>query len=284
MSSPVPPLSAGESDDGSRPVIEGQDRDDLVRAVDLLENPSFIARVTDVLGQPLERVVKALPSQTSDRLQESVRSALHRLLDISIRSLAKDERRAPSMVKHRIAGGVSGAVGGFFGAPALAVELPITTTIILRSIADIARSEGEPLDEVESRLACLEVFALGGRSGSDDGTETGYFAIRTALAKAVSDAARHIAQRGLTAEGAPVIARLITQIASRFGTVVSEKVATQAVPVVGAVGGAGINLLFMNHFQGVARGHFIIRRLERVHGREVVRREYQRVLEEGSSG
>jgi hypothetical protein len=69
--------------------------------------------------------------------------------------------------------GVSGAVGGFFGLPALALELPVSTTLLLRAIADIARSEGEPIKSTESRLACLEVFALGGNSRSDDATESG---------------------------------------------------------------------------------------------------------------
>jgi hypothetical protein len=56
---------------------------------------------------------------------------------------------------------------------------------------------------------------------------------------------------------------------------VSEKVAAQAVPVVGAVGGAAINVLFTAHFQSMARGHFIVRRLERAYGAEAVRQAYQ---------
>jgi len=250
--------------------------------MELLENPSFIARVTDLIGKPVERVISNLPTRASDKLQDSVRTTLHKLLDLSIHTMGGGHRNQARTLTHKIAGGVSGAVGGFFGAPALAIELPLTTTIILRSIADIARSEGEDLVDIDTRLACLEVFALGGRSTADDGSETGYFAVRAALAKAVADAAKHIAQRGLTSEGAPVIARFIAQIASRFSTVVSEKIAAQAVPVIGAVGGAGVNLLFMNHFQDMARGHFIIRRLERTHGRELVQREYQLLLEEGN--
>ena len=259
--------------------IEAEDRDDLVRAVELLENPSFIARVTDLIGQPVERLISNLPTRASEKLQNSVRMTLHKLLDLSIHTMGGSQRNRARRLTHKIAGGVSGAVGGFFGAPALAIELPLTTTIILRSIADIARSEGEILEDIDARLACLEVFALGGRSKTDDGSETGYFAVRAALAKAVADAAKHIAERGLTSEGAPMIARFVAQIASRFSSVVSEKIATQAVPVIGAIGGAGINLLFVDHFQDMARGHFIIRRLERTHGRELVQREYQLLVD-----
>jgi hypothetical protein len=83
----------------------------------------------------------------------------------------------------------------------LLIELPISTTIMLRSIADIARSEGEDIRLAESKLACVEVFALGGRVSKDDAAESGYFAVRAALAKAVSEAAEFIAERGLVKEG-----------------------------------------------------------------------------------
>ena len=95
------------------------------------------------------------------------------------------------------------------------------------------------------------------------------------MAKAVSEAAVHLAKKGLSQKGAPAIIRLITQIASRFSIVVSEKAAAQAVPLVGAFGGAVVNTLFIDHFQDMGRGHFIVRRLERLHGREEVKRVYK---------
>ena len=64
------------------------------------------------------------------------------------------------------------------------------------------------------------------------------------------------------------------QVATRFSVQVSEKAAAQAVPVIGAAGGALINTLFMSHFQDAARGHFVVRRLERLYGGEVVREAY----------
>ncbi len=71
--------------------------------------------------------------------------------------------------------------------------------------------------------------------------------------------------------------RLISAIASRFGVVVSEQVAAKAVPIVGAAGGSLINVLFMDHFQNMARGHFIVRRLERQYGVEVVQEAYESI-------
>ena len=53
------------------------------------------------------------------------------------------------------------------------------------------------------------------------------------------------------------------------------KLAAQAVPVLGAVGGAAVNTAFMDHFQAIARGHFTVRRLERRYGKAVVREAYE---------
>ena len=57
----------------------------------------------------------------------------------------------------------------------------------------------------------------------------------------------------------------------------SEKVAAQAVPVVGAASGAAINLLFVNTFQKTAAGHFVVRRLERKYGPDVVKSAYEAI-------
>lgn len=148
---------------------------------------------------------------------------------------------------------------------------------MLRSIADIARSEGETISKIASKIACIEVFALGGPSKSDDASKSGYFAIRAALARSVTKAAEYIAQKGLAEEGAPALVRLIAQIAQRFSIQVSEKAAAQAIPAIGAAGGVLINTLFIDHFQDMARGHFIVRRLERKYGKEIVEATYKTV-------
>jgi hypothetical protein len=91
----------------------------------------------------------------------------------------------------------------------------------------------------------------------------------------VSEAAAYLAQRGVVDEAAPAIVRLVAAIAARFGVVVSEQVAAKAVPVVGAAGGSVINMLFLDHFQNMARGHFIVKRLEARYGADYVREVYE---------
>lgn len=251
------------------------DLEDLREAVRLLEHPGLIARLSDLVGTPIEALFRALPRGAGDTIARVTRDSLMAALGAAVKTMDPADRGRPRPRTHLALAGLAGGLGGAFGLAALPVELPITTTIILRSIADIARGEGEDLGDAASRLACLEVFAMGGSSAEDDASESGYFAVRTALAQAVSEAAKYVARRSAVEEGAPVIVRLLAQIAARFNTVVGEKIMAQGVPVVGAVGGATINVLFIEHFQDMARGHFIVRRLERAYGEEAVRARYE---------
>ena len=234
----------------------------LAEARALLETPSVAVRVTDLIGRPLEQGMKMLPERTLARVHAVVRTALERGLEFAVATMGRGEPRRSADCLHKLATATTGAVGGLFGLAGLTIELPVTTVLMLRSIGDIARSEGHDLRSVETRLACLEVFALGGLSRSDDAAETGYYAVRGVLAKLISDAAAHLGQRGISSRTAPVLVRLMSTIASRFGIVVQEKVALELVPVIGGVSGALINTLFMEHFQNAAHGHFIVRRLE----------------------
>ncbi len=250
------------------------DLHDLTTAVGLLENPGLIAKVSDAVGTPIEYVLATLPKGAGDKITKITHDSLMAAVNLAVKTMDPRGRSKPRRRSHLALAGLTGGIGGAFGLVALPVELPITTTVIMRSIADIARSEGEDLSELGPRLACLEVFAMGGSSDGDDATESGYFAVRTALAQAVSEATKYVANRVVIEDGAPVIVRLLAQIAARFNTVVGEKIVAQGVPIVGAIGGATINVLFIEHFQDMARGHFIVRRLERTYGEAEVRRAY----------
>jgi hypothetical protein len=255
-----------------------EDLADLRSAVQSLEHPSLAARLANMVGKPIEQIGNVLPASASQIISTATTKGLEVALKIALRSM----RRIPhagSEILHKALATASGAAGGAFRLATLPLELPVSTIIILRSIADIARHEGEDLADSEAALACIQVFALGGRAGSDDASESGYFAVRGMLAKSVSEAARFIAEHGVARQGSPVLARFITQVASRFGIVVTQKAAAQALPIIGALGGAAVNYAFIEHFQEVARAHFTVRRLERAYGKDRVRLEYERLAQ-----
>jgi hypothetical protein len=271
-----------ESSDASRHesgthVLSVEDREALRAAKRSLEDPGLAAKLANLLGAPLEGLIKNLPRTWSSVITRATAKALHLALDTALITVATQRSRPSRDRLHTLMVAGTGAVGGAFGLAALAVELPASTVVMLRSILDIARSEGEDLATVDARLACIEVFALGGRTSRDDADESAYFAARAALASAVTEAARYLGAKRVAQRGAPVLVRLISEVASRFGATVTQKVAAQAVPVVGGLGGATLNVLFMGHFQSMARGHFVVRRLERKYGADVIRGEYDRL-------
>jgi hypothetical protein len=252
------------------------DLSDLRAAKSMLENPGLAARLADLVGKPLELGFKTLPSNWNRRVLEIARKALLKGLGFAVRTLGAPKGKSRDRL-HRILATCSGMAGGAAGLASIPVELPISTLIMLRSIADIAQNEGHDVSLLEIKLSCLEVFALGGRNPEDDSAEEGYWMIRAALAKSLSEAATYIGKRGLAEEGAPPIVRLLSAIASRFSAVITDEVAAKAVPVIGALTGGAVNLAFMRHFQQMARGHFIIKRLEKKYGAELVERAYQKL-------
>lgn len=260
--------------------MEQRERNDLRTAVILLERPGTGIRLINLIGYPIEGMIRALPRWLGQTIGTMTTKAVGIAFHIALSTIDKKRHGGSLRWTHRAMVLASGAVGGFFGLPGLIVELPFSTTLMLRSIAEIARSEGEDLASLDSRLACITVFALGGRSKSDNAAETAYYAVRAALTRALSEAAEFIAQRGMIEEGTPIVIRVMANLASRFGIIVTDKMAAEMVPILGALGGASINLLFIRHFQTTAQGHFIIRRLERKYGGEVIKREYEKVVEE----
>jgi hypothetical protein len=260
------------------PVIFSQrDLLDLRYAKLLLEKPSYTVRLSNLLGSPVEKAMTLLPKGWHEKINQATKVALFRALDVAIATTRRQRAKAvPSNRLHKLLVGASGGIGGVFGLGALAIELPVSTTIMLRSIVEIARSEGHDPSTLETKLDCLEVFAFNGQRASPDTENTAYWVTRLALRQSVADAASYLAGKGTIEKTAPAVARLVAAIASRFGVVVSEEAAAKAMPILGAVGGSIVNMIFMDHFQQMARGHFIVRRLEKKYGAEAVQERYAR--------
>lgn len=252
--------------------IEARHHADLAAAVAALENPNLAARIADYAGAPVNRVLALLPRVADTSLVKGVELALMRCLKTAIRTLDKQPRK-PQPWLSSMAVGVTGGLSGFVGIAALPMELPVTTTLMLRAIADIARHNGEDLSQIESRLACLQVFGLGARTTGARG-DIGYFAARAMLTKASGSAVAGVVERGTAQLTAPMLGGFVSDLASRFSIVVSDRIAASGLPVIGAIGGATINVIFMAHFRRIAQSHFTVRRLERRYGTDLVQRHY----------
>jgi len=248
----------------------------LQQAAHILENPSFSSRMTKSVGGAVEKTIAILPAQVSLSLNDITRTALEKSLEGAIFTLSERKSSRPLNKTHQFFSGLSGALGGFFGLAAITAELPLSTTIMLRSIADIARYHGENLSHPNTKMACLEVFALS--DSAKHGSETGYYAIRSILARSLSEAASQLATPPLNKESASFMGKAINQIAARFSIPVSEKIAAQTIPVLGAISGASINLLFIRYFQDLAHAHFAMRYLEHQYTPELIKLNYQKLI------
>ena len=111
----------------------------LKQAVQTLENPNFAARLADYAGIPVNRVLGILPKIANNQLGALVRSAVMKSLDVAIDTLEDESPPTPATWFSSFLAGVTGGVSGLFGIAALPVELPLTTTFMLRAIASIAR-------------------------------------------------------------------------------------------------------------------------------------------------
>lgn len=230
----------------------------------LADQRGLVPRLGAWLGGQAERIVGLLGADWRERVQSMVEDALWRAQAVAIVGLDPRQAVAPAARGvgarawlARAATTASGAATGFVGLPGVAIDVPFTTLTILRSIAEIARAEGEDIASDEGRRACLEVLALGGPKVRDDGArddeaEMGYWTARLGLA-------------------ALNMSAVVPQAARMLGAALSEKILAQAVPITGAVAGAGLNYVFIRYYQQMARAHFTVRAIERAHdGRDSV--------------
>ncbi len=235
-------------------------RAELAKALAQLEKGSgVLVRMADLLGAAMGRSVQlgvrvfGMAPDVEAKIRGLAGAALRRAFDIAV--LRMDPGRARPAAPPGVTGAVvmmSGAVGGFLGMGGFLPDVTVTTLAIMRAIARIAQEEGEDLADDDTRRACLQVFALAPSSGEAPESELGYFSAR------------------LMMQGRPMV-MLFSEIASRYGLTVSQKLALQAVPVIGAISGAALNAAFLRHYRDAARAHFVIRRLERNFGAASVR-------------
>ncbi len=273
-----------------------QEEQFLREAAEFLENPGAFIRAANMLGHPIELLQDKLPEKIRKVIQTATHAALKKALKAALLTIPEEARRgSPIITKteaqvdksnrwHEIGAAVTGSLGGFFGIPSLALELPVTTALMLRSIASNAQSFGADLTSPETQLECLYVFTLSA-STPHDAAETSYYASRLGLGKLVSEAAAFIAKHSareafdmLEKGSVPVLVRLMSKIAAQFEITVSEKVISESIPLIGAAGGALVNAAFTKHFNHAAKYHFGIRQLEKRYGQDVVRRAYTKAL------
>src|SRR6201987_3410172 len=189
------------------PTLTPSEQQMLRQAIIHLEDQSFASQLADYAGRPIDRVMRLMPKAASRHINKAVENAVLNCLNVAITSIEPQSKEPPERRATPLLAGLGGGVSGFFGVAALPIELPLTTTLMLRSIAEIARHHGEDLSTLEARLACVEVLGLGAPRAAV-GMELGYFATRALLGRLVGQASSSLIERGVAGASAPAVTGL----------------------------------------------------------------------------
>ncbi len=200
------------------------------------------------IGGGLEDKMAAIP----DGVKAQIGAITERAL-LAAHGLAAKGDLAPDLGRQGplAAAMVTGAIGGAGGIATSVAELPVTITVILHAIRRAAREAGYDPDDPAIRAECLRVFSAGSPLAMDDGVNTSFLSAR------------------LTVTG-PALAQVIGAVAPRLATAMGQKLATQAVPVLGAVAGAALNAAFLRYYREMAEIRFALLRLAEQHGAEPI--------------
>lgn len=233
-----------------------------IKALAVRQNSAngVLMKAINYVGGQVESGMNVFPQGVRDQIDNVARIALEKSFNLAARTRTGRIGRAIGTDRmHRVLGTVSGAIGGVAGIGTALTELPFATTIIFRSVQAVAEEYGEDPQSAETRMECLAVFGAGGPGTDDDGVDTSFIGARLSIT-------------------GPALNKLISKVAPRFATVMSQKLASQSVPVLGAIAGAGTNYAFVNYYISMAHVHFGLRKLMREHGEDPVLDAFHKFL------
>lgn len=197
-------------------------------------------QVLNLIGGSAEGLLDKLPKEIRNRLDGATETALAAAMRAAhgSRGIVGDQ---PGWLNVAVTTAM-GAAGGFGGLPSALAELPVTTTVLLRTIQGVAVEYGFDPEAENVQFDCVQVFAAAGPLGSGEGADLAFLTSRVALT-------------GSTVQA------LIAKVAPRLATVLGQKLAAQTVPVLGAVAGAATNYAYTSYYHEIAHVHFGLRRL-----------------------
>lgn len=191
-------------------------------------------------GGKAEHLLERLPAPVKARLGEATELALK----LAMKAAHSSRGALPDQADwfNRTMSTAMGAAGGFGGLPSALVELPATTTVLLRIIQGVAVEYGFDPGAESVQFDCIRVFAAAGPLDSDDGADLGFLTLRMTLTGGAMQ-------------------KLIATVAPKLAMVLGQKLATQTIPVLGAVAGATTNYVYSGYYREIAHVHFGLRRL-----------------------
>lgn len=82
--------------------ISPEDKDVLRHAKDTLENPGLAAKITNLIGLPLERAMAQLPNKWLGRIQRATEKSLLTALDVALSTVETQRQISKKNGVHRL--------------------------------------------------------------------------------------------------------------------------------------------------------------------------------------
>lgn len=156
---------------------------------------------------------------------------------------------------NQIAAAVAGAIGGAGGLATTIVELPVTIGLIFREIQLVSKKYDKDPASDEGKWECLSVFLTGTSLEHDDTVGIGFIDKKVVLHGAA-------------------IKKLIDSVAPQLLKVLGPKLVSP--PVIGAVTGGGLNLIYMDYYRRLAHVNFQLAGLSPRFDKADVQAEFKR--------
>lgn len=237
------------------------------------EEPSVAARALGFVVEPLAWVVNKVVPQSAIRavldganyIAEHLADEADVLRDAAVASIealkSKDLETSDRVanVVHNWANGLAtgiGGAGGSVGLPGMAVDIPLTITLALRSIHKIGLCYGYRCDDDMGQQFVLGILAASGANDLEERVAaiTTLQALSTILQKVTwKEISAKAAQQQFGKEAAIMA---IKQLAKQLGINITKRKALAAIPVIGAMIGASVNYWYMNDVCWAARRAF----------------------------
>ena len=201
-----------------------------------------LMKLANFAGSHIESVMEKIPDGFEKELQNTIKLALEKAYDTS--DYLSNNSYAPTVPSyfHKVTATVTGAIGGLAGLAGAAAELPVSVTTMFGSFQKIAESYGFDRSDPETKLECLKVFSMGGPLEEDDDLDLSFAT----------------AKLGLSGQS---VRNIIATASQRLSVVITQKLGSSAIPILGALSGGALNYAFITYYEEMAHIRFRLKQL-----------------------
>lgn len=213
----------------------------LVQMHEDAEGP--LMKLANFAGSRIDDILETIPDGYEKQVQDSIRGGLEKAFEVSSKVTSLQYMPKAPKHFHKIAATFSGAIGGVGGMATSVAELPVTIATMFASFQSIAEQHGFDRDSDETKMECLKVFTMGGPVHTDNDIDLSFVTARI----------------GLTGQA---VSSLVTTASQKLAAMMTQKLGSQAVPMLGALTGAALNYTFISYYEQMAQIRFRLKKLQ----------------------